>query len=116
ALLGGALALLFPVHWRESFGLAMIEALACGTPVIAFRGGAVPEVIADGETGFLCDTVEEAAAAVARVPEISRRRCRRVFEARFTAQRMARAYLALYRAFVESAAIAARASVLPASQ
>jgi glycosyltransferase involved in cell wall biosynthesis len=106
-LLGGALALLFPVDWLESFGLAMVEALACGTPVVAFRRGAVPEVIADGETGFLCDTVAEAVAAVARVPTLSRARCRRVFEERFTAERMAREYVALYRALVERALTAA---------
>jgi glycosyltransferase involved in cell wall biosynthesis len=82
----------------------MVEAQACGTPVVAFRHGAVPEVIAEGETGFVCDTVEEAVAAVARLGEISRRTCRSAFEERFTAERMAREYLAVYQGqFQESA-------------
>jgi glycosyltransferase involved in cell wall biosynthesis len=96
-LLGNARALLFPIDWPEPFGLVLIEALACGTPVVAFRRGAVPEVLADGETGFVVDTVEEAVRAVARVPELSRRACRRAFEQRFTAGRMAEDYLAVYR-------------------
>jgi glycosyltransferase involved in cell wall biosynthesis len=76
ALLGGACALLMPVLWEEPFGLVMIEAMACGTPVIGFRRGAVPEVIADGTTGFVVDTVEEMAAAVHRLPALSRTACR----------------------------------------
>jgi glycosyltransferase involved in cell wall biosynthesis len=96
-LLGGAAALLFPIDWPEPFGMVLIEALACGTPVVAFRRGAVPEVLTDGVTGFIVDGVDEAARAVARVGELSRRACRQVFERRFTADRMARDYVAVYR-------------------
>jgi glycosyltransferase involved in cell wall biosynthesis len=95
-LLAGARALLFPIDWPEPFGLVMIEALACGTPVIAFRRGSVPEVIEDGVTGFVVDSVAEAVRAVGRVDELSRRRCRQAFERRFTAPRMAQDYLTIY--------------------
>lgn len=95
--LGNARALLFPIDWPEPFGLVMIEAIACGTPVIAFRRGSVPEVLSDGEAGFVVSTVEEAVEAVGRLDEISRRGCRAVFERRFTARRMAREYLQIYR-------------------
>ena len=98
ALLGGAAALLFPLDWPEPFGLVMIESLACGTPVIAFRGGSVEEIIEDGVTGFVVDSVESAAAAVERLPQLDRRACRRRFEQRFGAQRMAREYLTAYAA------------------
>ena len=96
AFLGGARALLFPVDWPEPFGLVMAEALACGTPVIAFRRGSVAEVIEDGETGFVVDTIEEAVDALRRIGTISRERCRESFERRFTAGRMARGYEAVY--------------------
>jgi glycosyltransferase involved in cell wall biosynthesis len=95
--LGNAYALLFPIVWPEPFGLVMIEAMACGTPVIAFRAGSVPEVMEDGVTGFIVDDEEQAARAVGRVPELSRRRCREVFEKSFSATRMARDYLKVYR-------------------
>jgi glycosyltransferase involved in cell wall biosynthesis len=80
AFLGNAFALLFPIEWAEPFGLVMVEALACGTPVVAFRRGAVAEVLTDGVTGFLVEDVDEAVRAVARVPELSRRVCRQAFE------------------------------------
>jgi glycosyltransferase involved in cell wall biosynthesis len=96
-LLGNARALLFPIDWPEPFGLVMIEALACGTPVVAWRQGSVPEVIADGVTGFVVDGVEEAVRAVGRVGGLSRRDCRLAFEERFDAARMAQGYLAVYR-------------------
>jgi glycosyltransferase involved in cell wall biosynthesis len=99
--LGGAQALLFPIDWPEPFGLVLIEAMACGTPVIAYRRGSVPEIIADGETGFLVDNVDEAVAAVRRLPRLSRRHCREVFESRFTSGRMAEDYLAMYAAMTE---------------
>lgn len=95
--LGGAVALLFPVDWPEPFGLVMIEAMACGTPVIAWRRGSVPEVVEEGVTGFIVDTVDEAVAAVARIGSLDRRLVRRRFETRFTAARMARDYTKLYR-------------------
>jgi glycosyltransferase involved in cell wall biosynthesis len=95
-LLGGAVALLFPIDWPEPFGLVMIEALACGTPVIARRRGSVPEVLGDGVTGFLCETETEMVNAITRLPEISRRRCREEFEARFTDRIMAKRYLDVY--------------------
>ncbi|HEY1380834.1 MAG TPA: glycosyltransferase family 4 protein [Gemmataceae bacterium] len=95
--LGNAYALLFPIDWPEPFGLVMIEAMACGTPVIAWRCGSVPEVMADGVTGFVVDNTDEAVAAVGRVAGLDRRGCRAEFERRFTAERMARDYVALYR-------------------
>lgn len=94
--LGGAAALLFPVDWPEPFGLVMLEAIACGTPVIAFDRGSVPEVIADGRTGFVVSDESEAVAAVARLGTLDRARIRRDFEERFTARRMALNYLTLY--------------------
>ncbi len=97
ALLGGARALLFPTRVRESFGLAMIEAMACGTPVIGFRRGAVPEVVQDGVTGFVVEDVAAAVEAVRRLGGLRRTVCRQVFEDRFTARRMAEEYMALYR-------------------
>jgi glycosyltransferase involved in cell wall biosynthesis len=99
-LLGNARALLFPIDWPEPFGLVMIEALACGTPVIAWRNGSVPEVIEDGVTGFVVDSVEEAAQAVGCVASLSRHACRRVFEKRYDAARMARDYVEVYRRLV----------------
>jgi glycosyltransferase involved in cell wall biosynthesis len=98
--LGNAYALLFPIDWPEPFGLVMIEAMACGTPVIAFRKGSVPEVVADGVTGFVVDSVDEAVRAVQRVPGLSRETCRRVFEDRYDVARMTRDYLEVYRRLV----------------
>jgi glycosyltransferase involved in cell wall biosynthesis len=95
--LDGAAALLFPINWPEPFGLVMIEAMACATPVIAFRAGSVPEVIDDGVTGFIVDSEEEAVQAVRLVGKLSRRKIRRVFERRFTARRMADDYVDIYR-------------------
>ena len=101
-LIGGARALLFPIDWPEPFGIVMIEAMACGTPVIAFRHGSVPEVLDDGVTGFIVDDMPSAIAAAARVHELDRHRVRQVFEQRFTARRMATDYLKLYRRVSES--------------
>jgi glycosyltransferase involved in cell wall biosynthesis len=98
--IGNALALLFPIDWPEPFGLIMIEALACGTPVIAWDCGSVPEVIDDGETGFICREVDQAVSAVRRVKELSRVHCRRVFEERYSARRMARDYVHIYERLV----------------
>jgi glycosyltransferase involved in cell wall biosynthesis len=94
--LGNAYALLFPIDWPEPFGLVMIEAMACGTPVIAYRQGSVPEVMVDGETGFIVEETDDAVDAVKRVAGLSRERCREVFEERFTAGRMARDYVSIY--------------------
>ena len=94
--LGNALALLFPIAWPEPFGMVLIEAMANGTPVIAFGRGSVPEIIEDGVTGFIVDDVESAAAAVPLALRLDRKAIRRRFEERFTAERMARDYLALY--------------------
>jgi glycosyltransferase involved in cell wall biosynthesis len=99
--LGNAYALLFPIDWPEPFGLVMIEAMACGAPVIAYAGGAVPEVIEHGHTGFIVEGLQEAVQAVQRIPELSRRRCREVFEKRFTARRMAQDYVALFEDLIE---------------
>ena len=96
AFLGNAQALLFPIDWPEPFGLVMIEAMACGTPVIAWHCGSVPEIVDDGETGFIVATEDEAVAALTRLQRIDRRRVRNVFEHRFTATVMARNYLRLY--------------------
>jgi glycosyltransferase involved in cell wall biosynthesis len=96
ALLGGARALLFPIDWPEPFGLVMIESLACGTPVVAFECGSVPEVLEDGKTGFIVRTMEEAKQAVEKIETISRSVCRQEFERRYTSARMAENYLLAY--------------------
>ncbi|MGH8137589.1 MAG: glycosyltransferase family 4 protein [Steroidobacteraceae bacterium] len=105
--LGNARAVLFPIDWPEPFGLVMIEAMACGTPVIAWNRGAVPEVIEDGVTGFIVDTEEEALAAIARVPELDRRRVRASFERRFGAMTMAKGYLEVYARLLRAQRLAA---------
>ena len=94
--LGNAAALLFPIEWPEPFGLVMIEALACGTPVIAHPFGSVPEIVPDGVGGFLIRNVDEGVEAVQRLGEIDRRECRRHFEINFTDERMATDYVKLY--------------------
>jgi glycosyltransferase involved in cell wall biosynthesis len=96
-LMGGALALVFPIDWPEPFGLVMIEALACGTPVIARRRGSVPEIVRNGETGFICETETEMVDAVQRLSTIDRRRCREEFETRFTDRAMAERYVSVYQ-------------------
>jgi glycosyltransferase involved in cell wall biosynthesis len=98
--LGEALALLFPIDWPEPFGLTMIEAMACGTPVLAFRRGSVPEIIDDGVTGVIVDGMEQAAAALPRVLGLDRRAVRRRFEERFSATLMAKNYVSLYRSLL----------------
>jgi glycosyltransferase involved in cell wall biosynthesis len=98
--LGHASALLFPIDWPEPFGIVMIEALACGVPVVAFRGGSVPEVIDHGVTGFIVDTIDDAIAATRRIASLDRRRCRAVFERRFSVARMAADYLRVYEMIV----------------
>src|SRR5262249_48611704 len=99
--LGAAAALLFPIDWPEPFGLVMIEAMACGTPVIAFRRGSVPEVIDDGESGFIVENEKEAVQAVRRLGDLDRRGVRAAFERRFTAGRMARDYVKAYEALTQ---------------
>jgi glycosyltransferase involved in cell wall biosynthesis len=111
AFLGGAGALLFPIDWPEPFGLVMIEAMACGTPVIAFDHGSVTEIVDDGVTGFLVRTVDEAAECVALAERIDRAEVRRQFERRFSAERMARDYLAVYRSMDAFAAPHTRANL-----
>jgi glycosyltransferase involved in cell wall biosynthesis len=100
--LGNALALLFPIDWPEPFGLVMIEALACGTPVIARSRGSVPEIIEHGTTGFIFDDSEGAIQAIQNVSKLSRKRCREAFESRFSATRMASDYLAVYSRLVQA--------------
>lgn len=101
--LGNAIALLFPIEWPEPFGLVMIEAMACGTPVIAFPYGSVPEIILDGVAGYMVRNVDEAVGAVKRIGEIDREECRRHFDLNFTDDRMARDYLGLYQQLVHPA-------------
>ena len=101
--LSGAIALLAPIEWPEPFGLVQIEAMACGTPVIAFNRGAVPEVLEDGLTGFIVEDETSAVGAVYRLGELSREKIRRRFEERFTARRMAQDYLAVYRSLTQAA-------------
>src|SRR6185295_9062822 len=98
--LGNALALLFPIDWPEPFGLVMIEAMACGTPVIAFRRGSVPEIIEHGVSGFIVDDEAGAIDALKRIGELDRRRVREAFERRFTVGTMADRYLSVYRKVV----------------
>lgn len=100
--LSGAIGLLMPIDWPEPFGLVMIEAMACGTPVLAYPSGSVPEIVEDGLTGFIVGNEAEAVDAVRRLPELSRPRIRARFEERFTARRMAMDYLSVYRRMAES--------------
>ncbi len=95
--LGEAYALICPYDWSEPSGLALIEALACGTPILAYRRGGVSEIVNHGFTGYLCDNLEEMAHTVAWVPNLDRRRCRLAFEERFTVERMVQDYLLLYQ-------------------
>ena len=96
-LLRNASALLFPILWPEPFGLAMIEALACGTPVVTRRCGSIPEVVTDGRDGFICDDDDAVVAALGRIEDLDRAACRRAVEERFSAERMAADYERLYR-------------------
>jgi len=100
--IGQARAMLFPIDWPEPFGLVMIEAFACGTPVIAYNCGSVGEVMQDGVTGYIVGNMHEAVAAAERVGGIDRRRCREVFEQRFTAARMARRYVDVYQGLIDA--------------
>jgi glycosyltransferase involved in cell wall biosynthesis len=102
--LSGALGLLLPIDWPEPFGLVMIEALACGTPVIAYNRGSVPEIVEEGLTGFIVEDETSAVAAVSRLSQLKRDAIRTQFEQRFTARRMALDYLAVYRGLMEAAA------------
>jgi len=101
AFLGQAYALLFPIDWPEPFGLVMIEALACGTPVIAYGRGSVPEVLEDGVTGWIVAGRDDAIQAIAQVSTLSRRRCRQTFEERFSATQMTQDYLRIYQQLLE---------------
>jgi glycosyltransferase involved in cell wall biosynthesis len=103
AFMGGAAALLFPIDWPEPFGLVMIEAMACGTPVVAFRCGSVPEVMRHGVSGFVVDSIDEAVAATERAIELPRAGVRAYFDERFTAPRMAEDYVAIYEEMIEGA-------------
>ncbi len=99
--LSGAKALLFPIDWSEPFGLVMIESMACGTPVIAFNRGSVPEVIDHGVTGYIVEDVQGAVAALQRLDELSRTEIRAQFERRFSSKTMARTYVEKYTALIE---------------
>jgi glycosyltransferase involved in cell wall biosynthesis len=111
AFLSKAYALLFPIAWQEPFGLVMIEAMACGTPVIAWLNGSVPEVMREGVSGFIVDDLESAVRAVDKVKDLSRRDCRHYFEERFSARRMAGDYLAIYQQILDSTRGRARLAV-----
>jgi glycosyltransferase involved in cell wall biosynthesis len=117
AFLAGAAALLFPIDWPEPFGLVMIEAMACGTPVIAFKSGSVPEVIDEGITGFVVSGEEEAVQAIGRLGELDRRQVRAHFEKRFTSRRMAEQYVRRYEALAPRRVPAVEAaSAIPLQQ
>jgi glycosyltransferase involved in cell wall biosynthesis len=100
--LSGAITLLVPVDWSEPFGLVMIEAMACGTPVVAFNRGAVPEIVEDGLTGFIVEDETSAVGAIGQLSALSRERVRARFDERFTARRMARECLAVYRKLADA--------------
>ena len=114
--LAGAAALLFPIDWPEPFGLVMIEAMACGTPVIAFRSGSVPEVVDEGVTGFVVDDEGQAVQAVKRLGELDRRRVHERFEERFTADRMAEDYVSHYQSVANVGCSEIRRQRLPAGE
>ncbi|MBK9134017.1 MAG: glycosyltransferase family 4 protein [Betaproteobacteria bacterium] len=100
--IGNARALLFPIDWPEPFGLVMIEAFACGTPVIAFRRGSVPEVMQHGITGWIADDLLQAIDGARRIDQIDRRRCREAFERRYTSHKMASRYVQVYQALIDA--------------
>jgi glycosyltransferase involved in cell wall biosynthesis len=102
-LLGAGYAFLMPILWDELFGIVMAEALACGLPIIGMRRGAVPEIVEEGVNGFVCDSVDEMIAAVARIPSIDRRDCRRILEERFSERAMIEGYVTAYRELVDAA-------------
>jgi glycosyltransferase involved in cell wall biosynthesis len=106
--LGNAYALLFPIDWPEPFGLVMIEAMACGTPIIAYQCGSVPEVMEDGVTGFIVRNQDDATQAVNSTRNLDRSRCREVFERRFTADRMASDYVDVYKQLIDSDVVRTR--------
>jgi glycosyltransferase involved in cell wall biosynthesis len=110
--LGEASALLFPVDWPEPFGLSMIEAMACGTPVLAFRCGSVPEIIDPGVTGHIVRTVDKATKVLPQVLALDRRKVRQQFEQRFTATRMAKNYVQVYRSLLKRTSLAERSAVI----
>jgi len=112
AFLSGAVALLVPMAWNEPFGLVMIEAMACGTPVIAYNRGSVPEIVENGLTGFVVEDVADGVAAVDRVPTLSRKNIRHRFEERFTSRRMAQDYLAVYHSLARAAEFASEAEAI----
>ena len=112
AFLGGASALLFPVDWPEPFGLSMIEAMACGTPVLAFHAGSVPEIIDPGVTGHIVRTMDEAVAKLPRVLALDRRTVRQRFEQRFSATRMAKDYVQVYRSLLNQPPLMERAAAM----
>lgn len=101
SFIGKAKALLFPINWEEPFGMVMIEAMSCGTPVIAFRRGSVPEIIDDGLSGYIVNNIEEAVDAVKNIDSISRIGVRKIFDDKYTASRMAKDYLKIYEALAE---------------
>jgi glycosyltransferase involved in cell wall biosynthesis len=103
-LLRHAAALVFPIDWAEPFGLVMIEAMACGTPVIAYGSGSVPEVVDHGVSGFIVDSIDESVTAIERLGELDRRAVRARFDERFTVERMTREYVDLYRTLVSNGA------------
>jgi glycosyltransferase involved in cell wall biosynthesis len=111
--LGEARALLFPIDWPEPFGLVMIEAMACGTPVLAFRRGSVSEIIDQGVTGALVDTMDEAVRMLPQVLALDRHAVRQRFEQRFSSARMATDYVALYRSLLKRPSISERATTVP---
>jgi glycosyltransferase involved in cell wall biosynthesis len=111
--LGEARALLFPIDWPEPFGLSMIEAMACGTPVLAFRCGAVSEIVDPGVTGMIVDTMEEAVKMLPQVLALDRRAVRRRFEERFTATRMAKDYVQAYRSLLKRPLLSEHETVVP---
>ena len=114
AFLGGAAALLMPIDWPEPFGLVVIEAMACGTPVIAFPFGSMPELIKPGVNGALVESVDQAVAAVEALGALDRRQCRRSFEQRFTATRMAESYVRVYQGLLAERVASQGTTELPA--
>jgi glycosyltransferase involved in cell wall biosynthesis len=114
--LGQASALLFPIDWPEPFGLSMIEAMACGTPVLAFRKGSVPEIVDEGVTGVIVEGMEEAISAIPRLLALDRRSVRQRFDERFSGTRMAKDYLKVYRSLVRQSRIRDSSSPRPTLQ